>query len=160
MRFYKSPYRARVLLLSLLLILLALPVWMMGQSQAANGTIEGVVKDASGGIIPGVTVIITNMESGLSRTVITDDKGHFRAPLLRVGRYSVEAKLEGFAPYVQKGITLTVGKTVSLDIILKVKGTIPKLIRLALCILSKDLAITAFTPMYIGQRAACSLDEP
>lgn len=110
-------------LLCILLILLALPLATLAQSQAANGRIEGVVKDSSGGVLPGVTVVITNTETGIARTLLTDDNGFFRAPLLRVGKYDVDVTLDGFTPFKQAGITLTVGQTVSLNVIMQVAGS-------------------------------------
>jgi hypothetical protein len=93
-----------------------------GQSQAINGTIEGTVKDASGAVLPGVTVTITNTETGSQRVVVTNESGVFRAPLLQLGRYLVSAELTGFSKFEQVGITLVAGQTVSLPIALKVGG--------------------------------------
>ena len=93
-----------------------------GQSQAINGTIEGTVKDASGAVLPGVTVTITNTETGSQRVVVTNESGVFRAPLLQLGRFTVSAELSGFSKFEQVGITLVAGQTVSLPIALKVGG--------------------------------------
>ena len=57
----------------LLLVLVAVPVF--GQSQAINGTIEGTIVDASGGLLPGVTVTVTNTDDGTMRTVVTNERG-------------------------------------------------------------------------------------
>lgn len=110
-------------LVSLLLVLLVLPFAAMAQSQAANGTIVGIVKDASGAVIPGATVTIGNVETGQKRTLLSEENGEFRAPLLRVGKYNVDVTLDGFAPYKQEGIILTVGETVRLNVTMKVAGT-------------------------------------
>src|SRR3982751_6457819 len=65
------------------------------QSQAVNGTIEGTIKDASGGLLPGVTVTIHNTDTGAERVVVTDANGLYRAPLLPLGKYDVSAELQG-----------------------------------------------------------------
>ena len=93
-----------------------------GQSQAINGTIEGTVKDASGAVLPGVTVTITNTDTGTQRVVVTNESGVFRAPLLQLGRFTVAAELSGFSKYEQSGIGLAAGQSVVLNISLKVGG--------------------------------------
>lgn len=92
------------------------------QSQAINGTIEGTVKDASGAVLPGVTITLTNTDTGTQRVVVTNDNGVFRAPLLQLGRFTVSAELSGFSKYEQTGIGLVAGQTVVLNIPMKVGG--------------------------------------
>ena len=72
-------------IVSTALIVLALAVPAFGQSQAINGTIEGTIVDAQGGVLPGVTVTVTNIDSGDKRSVITNESGLYRAPLLPLG---------------------------------------------------------------------------
>lgn len=92
------------------------------QSQAINGTIEGTVKDASGGVLPGVTVTLRNTDTGTERVVITNETGVFRAPLLQLGRFTVIAELSGFSRYEQTGVTLSAGQSVVVNISLTVGG--------------------------------------
>ena len=87
----------KILLSALLSLSLAAPAF--AQSQAANGTIEGTVSDSSGGVLPGVTVTITNVDTGAERVVVTNDKGLYRAPLLPLGTYKVVAELQGFKKF-------------------------------------------------------------
>ncbi len=101
---------------------------LYAQANAANGAIEGIVKDESGHAIPGATVIVTQMDTGIKRELLTNDDGIFRAPLLPTGKYSVEVKLEGFTPFKQEGIVVTVGRTVSMNVVLKVKGTAEQIV--------------------------------
>src|SRR3954462_12065417 len=61
---------------------IAMPALAFGQAQAANGNIEGVVRDGSGAVLPGVTVTVTNTDAGVSRVVVTNDQGLYRALLL------------------------------------------------------------------------------
>src|SRR5258708_12073455 len=79
------------------------------QSQAVNGTIEGTIKDASGGLLPGVTVTVHNTDTGAERVVVTDANGLYRAPLLPLGTYQVTAELSGFKKQQQTGIPITAG---------------------------------------------------
>src|SRR5262245_35244698 len=80
------------------------------QGQAINGAIEGTVTDESGAVLPGVTVTVTNVDTGETRSVITNDRGVYRAPLLPLGGYRVSAELQGFKKYDQAGITLVAGQ--------------------------------------------------
>ncbi|MBI3401132.1 MAG: TonB-dependent receptor [Acidobacteria bacterium] len=96
------------------LLLLAAPAF--AQSQAANGAIEGIVSDSSGGVLPGVTVTVTNVDTGLARTVVSNEKGLYRAPLLPLGTYRVAAELQGFKTYSQTGITVSVGATAVVNV--------------------------------------------
>ena len=89
-----------------LLAVCALAGTAYGQSQAINGTIEGTVKDASGAVLPGVTITVTNTDTGSQRVVVTNESGVFRAPLLQLGRFTVTAELAGFSKFEQVGITL------------------------------------------------------
>ncbi|HYT67209.1 MAG TPA: TonB-dependent receptor [Vicinamibacterales bacterium] len=106
------------LLAALLLLGTSLPA--AAQSQAINGSIEGTIKDTSGAALPGVTVTITNTETGAQRAVITGERGQYRAPLLPLGKYDVVAQLQGFKKFEQKGITLQAGQTALIDISLSV----------------------------------------
>src|SRR5947209_19075386 len=64
---------------------------------AQNAQITGIVKDSSGGIIPGATVTARNVENGLTRVGVTDSAGEYRLPSLPPGRYSVATELSGFS---------------------------------------------------------------
>src|SRR5437660_1147886 len=101
-------------------ICLALAVPALAQSQAANGAIEGTVSDSSGGVLPGVTVTITSVDTGTQRIVITNEKGLYRAPLLPLGTYKVSAEIQGFKKFEQTDIRLSVGQTATVNATLSV----------------------------------------
>jgi hypothetical protein len=103
--------RRPVLVVLLLLVLVVLPAALFAQSQATTGVIEGVITDASGAALPGVTVTIHNMDTNYAQTVITDSGGRFRGVLLPLGKYEVTATLQGFSTSVMKGLDLGVGQT-------------------------------------------------
>src|SRR5262245_37331104 len=92
------------------------------QSQAANGNIEGIVRDASGAVIPGVTVTVTNVNTGTNRVVVTNNNGLYRALALPIGTYSLVAELQGFRKFEQTGLILTTGQSLALDVNLSVGG--------------------------------------
>ena len=105
------------------LLALALAIPAAAQSQATNGSIEGTITDSSGGRLPGVSVTVTNTETGAQRTVVTNEAGIFRAPLLPIGSYTVVAELQGFKKHEETGIKLSVGQTAALKIVMGV-GTL------------------------------------
>jgi hypothetical protein len=103
---------------ALFLLGAALPAF--AQSQAINGSIEGTVTDTSGAALPGVTVTITNTDTGAQRVVVSGGEGAYRAPLLSLGKYDVVAELQGFKKFEQKGITLSAGQTAVINVALAV----------------------------------------
>src|SRR5207247_7841341 len=90
------------------------------REQSVTGSIQGTVVDSSGGVLPGVTVTITNTATGAMRTSITDSTGAFRAELLPVGPYEVGTQLQGFAPQNRSNIDLWVGVTLTLRVEVRV----------------------------------------
>jgi len=113
--------RVREALMVLALVALAAGA-ARAQSQAANGTIEGTIKDGSGGLLPGVTVTIHNTDTGSERIVVTDGNGLYRAPLLSLGNYQVTAELAGFKKQQQTGIPITAGSAAVINIVMDVGG--------------------------------------
>ncbi len=105
------------------------------QAQATNGNIEGTVRDATGAVLPGVTVTVTNLDSGAARVVVTNERGFYRAPLLPLGAYRVTAELQGFKRFEQAGVTLAAGQTAVVDVTLEV-GDVAEVV-----------AVTADTPV-------------
>ena len=83
---------------------LAMAASAAAQSTAINGTIEGTVKDEQGAVLPGVTVTVTNIDTGEQRVVVTNESGLYRAPLLPLGTYRVAAELQGFKKFEQTGV--------------------------------------------------------
>ncbi len=92
------------------------------QSQAINGTIEGVLRDSTGAALPGATVTVTHLATGASRVVTTDKDGAYRALLLPLGAYRVRAELAGFKVVELGGLSLSAGQTLSADATLEVGG--------------------------------------
>ncbi len=102
------------------LLVMGLASGAAAQSQAINGSIEGTVKDDSGALLPGVTVTVTNTDTGAQRVVITNEDGTYRAQLLPLGTYHVAAELQGFKKFEQRGITLSAGQIAQINVTLSV----------------------------------------
>jgi hypothetical protein len=92
------------------------------QSQAINGTIEGMVRDGTGAVLPGVSVSVTNLDTGQQRSVSTNAAGEYRAVLLSLGAYRVKAERQGFKSVERTGVTLSAGQTAVVDFALEVGG--------------------------------------
>jgi hypothetical protein len=106
------------LLLTALLSIL-IPAWSLSahaQSQAVNGQVEGTVLDEKNASVPNAIVTATNIETGATRTVTTDQSGVYRIPLLPLGIYRITADASGFKRFVREGITLTTGQSATVDL--------------------------------------------
>ena len=114
-----SPRRVVSLLLA---TVLAATAPLMAQSQAINGSIEGVVRDGTGAPVPGVAVTVANTDTGEQRTLTTDSEGRYRAVLLSLGTYRVKAELKGFKTIERTGFTLRAGQTAVIDLAMEVGG--------------------------------------
>src|SRR5436309_3705395 len=89
-------------------------------AQVNTATISGTVRDSSGAVLPGVSVAIRNQDTGISRTVVTNETGRYSAAALGLGNYQVAVELPGFQRQVRSGITLTVGREAVVDFSLAV----------------------------------------
>src|SRR5436309_4294127 len=81
----------------------------------ATAQISGTVKDQSGAVLPGVEITATQTGTGISRTAVTNETGSFVLPSLPLGPYRVEAALPGFRTFVQTGVVLQVGSSVTIN---------------------------------------------
>jgi hypothetical protein len=106
--------KSRVLL-AIVALGLALPAW----AQEITGTITGTVTDESGAPVPGATVSVRNVGTGITREFATTETGRYTAPFLAVGEYEVSTSLTGFQPTVIKGIALHVNDRLELNAQLK-----------------------------------------
>jgi Carboxypeptidase regulatory-like domain len=89
-------------------------------AQTSTATILGVVRDASGALIPGVSITVKHTESGLTRTVISSERGSYNVPLLPVGAYEITTTMPGFKQEVRSGINVVVGQEAVVDLTLEV----------------------------------------
>jgi len=67
-------------------------------------TILGTVRDTSGALVPGVSITVKHTESGLTRTVVSSERGSYNVPLLPVGAYEITTTMPGFKQGVRSGI--------------------------------------------------------
>src|SRR6266571_2442991 len=89
-------------------------------AQTSTATILGTVKDTSGALIPGVSITVKHTESGLTRTVVSGERGGYNVPLLPVGPYELTTTMPGFKQVVRSGVNLVVGQEAVVDLTLEV----------------------------------------
>jgi len=135
------------LAVAILLAMTAAPV--LAQSQITTGVIDGVVIDANGGVMPGVSVEVRNVDTNLTRTLVTGPDGRFSALQLTPGRYTVTFSLSGFSTLVQENVVVTVGQSIRLNPTMKVSG------------IAETVTVTTEAPAVDTTRtaAASTLDE-
>ncbi len=92
------------------------------EAAQTTATLTGRVLDASGAVLPGVTVAARNVSIGLQRTVTSDAQGRYTFPSLPVGSYELRAELAGFRTLVRQGVTIAVGDAAVVDLQLAVGG--------------------------------------
>lgn len=104
--------------LVLALCLLAFPG--LAETQITGGAVAGVLKDSSGGVIPGVTVTATNVRTNQSSVTHTNAQGYYEFPLLPAGRYRLDAELAGFQRARSEEFDLNSGVRQRFDLTLSV----------------------------------------
>ena len=92
-------------------------------AQQATAEIRGRVVDQQEAALPGVTVVITNQDSGNFREAISGPDGTWFAPALSPGRYQITAQLQGFKRFMRQDLVLAVGNQLAIDVKLEV-GTL------------------------------------
>jgi carboxypeptidase family protein/TonB-dependent receptor-like protein len=97
------------------------------QAQERIGTITGTLTDASGGVLPGVTVTLTNIQTGRVTTVVSDGSGVYRADV-DPGRYKVDFQLSGFARQEMPEVNVLLGRTFTINATMRV-GTLAEAVQ-------------------------------
>jgi hypothetical protein len=98
------------------LLLAAVTAW----PQSGSSTISGSIKDQAEAAVPAAKVKITNVETGASLDTATNDAGLYRAGALGLGTYRVAVEAPGFSPISRGPVTLQVGQTIAIDLVLQV----------------------------------------
>jgi hypothetical protein len=92
-------------------------------AQVSGGTVQGIVSDPTGAVIPGAKVNITNIATGVTRTVTSDQQGLYSAPNLIPGQYRVKSSIKGFATVESKPASLNVGGQLIVNLVTHVGST-------------------------------------
>src|SRR5438876_2022950 len=89
-------------------------------AQERMARVYGVIRDNTGGVIPGATVVLVQTQTGLKTELITNEAGVYNAPKLVTGPYTLEVEQAGFKKYVRTGMVLVPGDVVEAGISLEV----------------------------------------
>ena len=106
--------------LALLFVLLLLP--RQAAAQGGRAEINGTVVDQADSVLPGATVRLVDENTGFERVAVTSGEGRFIVPTLLPGTYTVTAELQGFQVTTQKGVVVSVGQEVTLNLRLQIAG--------------------------------------
>ena len=110
-----------VLLLCILFGVLSAP------AQSDRGAITGTITDQGGGVMPGVSVVATNLATNQELRTVSTETGNYTISAIPAGIYSLTVEQPGFRKFVQTGITVQVAQTARIDVVLQV-GTADNLI--------------------------------
>jgi hypothetical protein len=119
---------------------------LYGQSTAFTATLSGNVDDATGAVLSGAKVTLTDTERAVSQTYTTQTNGFYSFTFLPPGVYTLAVEAPGFKEYEQEGITLEAGQNVDQNISLAV-GTV-----------SEKVEVTAQAPLLNAENANISMD--
>ena len=112
---------SRVLLALAAAVLLTVPSALaQGGGASSTGSISGEVKDAQGGVLPGVTVTATSPAQIGSLTAVTNEAGIYRFPSVPPGVHAMAYELAGFGPVKRDGIRITLGFNAQVNVELSV----------------------------------------
>ncbi|HXG89538.1 MAG TPA: carboxypeptidase regulatory-like domain-containing protein [Vicinamibacterales bacterium] len=138
----------RVLVATMLMAMAAAPTFAQS---AQTGTISGEIKDATGGVLPGVTVTITSQDRGFSRSTVSDETGHYLFPAVPIGPYRIDATLQGFETAQASDNLVEMDRTTSVSFDMKVGA------------LTDTVVVTGATPIVdattVTQTTRLSRDE-
>src|SRR5579863_8985739 len=98
-------------------ILLFMSVFGVGMllAQSERGTITGAVRDASGAVVPGASIQITNVATNVTTATTSNQTGEFAVPGVAAGKYNLRVEKQGFRTFVLAGITVDAATTVRTD---------------------------------------------
>ncbi|MBZ5563530.1 MAG: TonB-dependent receptor, partial [Acidobacteriia bacterium] len=119
----------------LLLVLTPAPAPNLLYGQTSFGMIVGTVTDSSQAVVPGVTLIVTNAQTGISRQVLSDQAGDYRVESILPGEYIIKAQHPSFRTTEIKNVQVPVAVTVTVNIVLQVGA------------MSQSIEVTATPPL-------------
>ena len=115
------------------LLLCLITLYVLGAAapllaQGGRAEINGTVTDAQKAVLPGVTVTVTNEETGLMREAVTDGTGRYVIPQLLPGPYTIKADLSGFQPMTRSNMVVRVGEELTVPLTLSLAGVTETLV--------------------------------
>lgn len=137
-RAHQAAYTVVLVLALLVTLLAATPGW----AQESRGTVVGKVTDATGAVIPGASVQVTNKAMGTKITLATNEVGFYQAPFLIPGLYELTVEMQGFKKFVRDDLEVRVNDRLQVDITLQVGAA------------AESITVTGETPLLSTTTAA------
>lgn len=106
--------------IALAVVWVALPARLVTAQPADTAIVVGTVLDSDNAPIPGASVTVINQTTNVTTSVVTNERGQYRTPPLRIGSYDVVAELSGFKRSERRGIVLRIGDVRNVDAVLAV----------------------------------------
>ena len=131
-------------MLSFVLLTVLHATTALAQTRATAADLTGVIRDQTGAVLPGATIVATNTETNVARETTSQADGRFTLPALPPGTYRVQVTMPGFVSETRQALTLALGSLVDLDSSLKVAGT------------AEAITVSAEAPLVDSQRTAVS----
>src|SRR5579862_8278707 len=103
-----------------LAILLAFSAANLAWAQVVGGSVSGTITDETGGPIPGVQIVVRDVETGAERRLNSDEAGRYSTPSVPVGHYEISASKDSFRSQTKTGIELVVAERTIVDFTLQV----------------------------------------
>jgi hypothetical protein len=122
-------------------LVLGTPGLSVAQSRATSADLAGTILDESKAVLPGATLLVTHLDTGIERQSVSDGEGRFSVPALPPGSYRLRADLQGFTPTVVERVELTLGGSTSITITMMVGR------------LNEGVLVTAESPLVELERA-------
>jgi hypothetical protein len=107
------------LLAFILCVTLVIPT---AQGQEFRGKIQGLVTDPSGAVIPGATVTLLNIKTGIQAVKVSNETGLYRFDNVDPGSYTITIEMTGFSKYVQENFTVQAQADITVNVPLKIGG--------------------------------------
>ncbi len=112
--------RLRLCFTSLLMFACILAFSLPGFAQKTTGTIEGTVTDSTGAVVPGAEITVRNVTNDITRTVPSNNEGHYTVPELPPGVYEVKTSQKGFRDVLTKNVELNVSSNTVVNTVLQI----------------------------------------
>jgi hypothetical protein len=129
----------------ILYLLVAILVVASAVRAEVTGKITGVVTDQSGSVVVGASVVVTNVATGITQTIKTDQNGVFTFPVLPVGQYQIDVTSGGFKDYRKSALVIDIDSSLVVDITLQVKEQDQSIV------VTEDAAQVETTDTQLGQ---------
>ncbi len=98
----------------------AILAWQSAVWGAVNGSIAGTVRDQTGSVMPGASLVLVNTAQGIQRKATTDLNGAYAFPSLPVGRYDLQVEAPGFKPQNRTGLAIDLDSALHVDLTMEV----------------------------------------